>query len=54
MYKNEVKNSYKSVLDSQMNEHRMNKQIELNEKADLARMNQQRLELQRQQDSQMR
>ena len=42
MYKNEVKNSYKSVLDSQMNEQRMNKQIELTEKANLARMNQQR------------
>ena len=51
MYKNEVKNSYKSVLDSQMNEQRMNKQIELTEKANLARMNQQRQELQRQQDS---
>ena len=54
MYKNEVKNSYKSVLDNQMNEHRMNKQIELAEKANLAMMNQQRQEMQRQQDSQMR
>ena len=42
-----MKNSYKSVLDGQMNEHRMNKQIELTEKANLARMNAQRQEIQR-------
>ena len=49
-----MKNSYKSVLDGQMNEHKMAKQIEMTEKANLARMQVQRQEIQKQQDSQLR
>ena len=38
MYKAEMKNSYKSILDDQMNQHKMSKEIEVHEKANLARM----------------
>ena len=48
MYKNEMKNSYKSILDGQMNQQRMHKEIELQEKATIAQVARQRQEMQRQ------
>ena len=37
MYKAEMKNSYKSILDDQMNQNKMAKEIEMTEKLNLAR-----------------
>jgi hypothetical protein len=50
MYKAEMKNSYKSILDDQMNQNRMGKEIQIQEKANLAMIGQQRQALQRQQE----
>ena len=54
MYKNEMKNSYKNILDDQMNQQRMQKDIETQERASNAVVARQRFEMQRQQEAQMR
>ena len=51
MYKAEVKNQYKSILDDQMNQNKMAKEIEIAEKASLARIAQHRQDLQRAQEN---
>jgi len=47
MYKAEMKNSYKSMLDDQMNQHKMSKQIESVEKQRIAQIAATRHEMQR-------
>ena len=54
MYKNEMKNSYKSILDGQINQQKMQRDIETQEKASIAAVARQRHEMQRQQESQMK
>ena len=49
-----MKNSYKNILDDQMNQQRMQKDIETQERASNAVVARQRFEMQRQQEAQMR
>ena len=50
----EMKNSYKNMLDGQVNQKNMHKEIEFAERNHQSTINNQRHEMQRQQDSQMR